>query len=180
MNQTWVYAELCLSQACPLTFLTRKDDAPMTAPIAEVPLSADKLVFVVPFPGVAASMVFDAWIYPDLLARWWSPAAHRDPRVGGAYALLWPDDGWALRGQYTAFEPGRKLGFTWRWDEDTPDIPTTQVELALDPLAGGGTQLTLTHGVYNGSTTGQKLRASHREGWLHFLPQLQSLFAPPS
>jgi uncharacterized protein YndB with AHSA1/START domain len=148
----------------------------MTAPITEVPLSPDKLVFVVPFPGTDATHLFEAWIYPDLLARWWPPVAHIDPCVGGAYALLWPERGWALRGQYTAFEPGRRIGFTWRWDEDTPDIPTTQVEIGLDPLAGGGTQLTLTHGRYDGTTAGQSMRESHRVGWLHFLPQLQQLF----
>lgn len=152
----------------------------MTAPITEVPLSPGKLVLVVPFPGLDATHLFEAWIYPDLLARWWPPEAHIDPCVGGAYALLWPEHGWALRGRYTAFEPGRRLGFTWRWDEDAPEIPTTQVEISLDPLPGGGTQLTLTHGPYDGSATGQQMRASHREGWLHFLPQLQRAFAPHS
>lgn len=151
----------------------------MSAPITEVPLSSDKLVLVVPFPGVAAMRLFEAWIYPDLLARWWPPTATIDPCVGGAFALLWPERGWALRGRYTAFAPGKQLSFTWRWDEDTPDIPTTQVEITLDPLSEGGTQLTLTHGTYDASATGQRMRASHREGWLYFLPRLHSLLLSP-
>jgi len=45
--------------------------------------------------------------------------AEADFRVGGAFAIsTLRDDGarWAMRGEYTAIEPGRRVAHTPRWD----------------------------------------------------------------
>jgi uncharacterized protein YndB with AHSA1/START domain len=148
--------------------------------ISQLPTELDTLVVEADYPGVTATALFDYWTQAALLTQWWPQEAEIEPCVGGAYHLAWPAMAWHLRGQYTVFEPGERLGFTWRWDHDDPAEPTRQVDVTFTPLTDG-TRLTVTHGPYDASPHDQELRAEHHlVGWTHFLRQLQSLVPRPS
>ncbi|GAC1445637.1 MAG: hypothetical protein NVSMB52_07470 [Chloroflexota bacterium] len=86
---------------------------------------------------------------------------------------------WHLRGEYTRYEPSKKLAFTWKWDH-TPHTPVRQVEIDFQELEGGGTVLTLHHGSYSDSNEDREERKGHVEGWDHFLGRLTALQTPAS
>lgn len=144
------------------------------AVVTEIPSPPDTLVVVAEFPHVLPNRLFAYWTQPELLRRWWPREVDLDPRAGGAYHLSWPEMGWNLRGQYTEVEPGRRLGFTWRWDHE-PDAPPTRVDVDVEPFADRGAKLTLTHGPYGHAEGDREMRAGHLEGWRHFLGRLQDV-----
>ncbi len=143
--------------------------------LQQLPSEGDRLVMRATFPHFSPETLFDHWITPDLLCRWWPPVAEIEPREGGAYHLSWPKMGWHLRGHYTTFERGKALGFTWKWDHTS--APARQVALDFEALSNGGAQITLTHGIYTDSSEDQEERQGHVEGWTHFLGSLQQLHA---
>lgn len=142
-------------------------------PIAQIPSDTTTLIIRGDFANVAPEALFEHWVKPELLQRWWPQQVQLDPQVGGAYHFIWPQQGWHLRGHYTAFEPGRRLAFTWKWDHDPAELPAREVAVTFDPLPGG-TRLTLTHSPYDGSPADQEDRAGHLEGWTYFLPRLKA------
>ena len=143
--------------------------------LQHIPTAIDRLTIAAHFPQRAPDVLFEYWTKPDLICQWWPPQAVIEPYEGGAYHFAWPRMGWDLRGQYVTFDIGRTLGFTWKWDHEA--APPRHVEITFDALPGGGTQITLTHGVYTDSTEDQQERKGHLEGWTHFLGQLQQLSA---
>lgn len=79
----------------------------------------------------APERVFDAWVNPELLRRWWaaqpdwdSAGAEVDAREGGRYELSMqePDDGQVhtVAGEYREFERPSRLVYTWAWQGPTP------------------------------------------------------------
>ena len=135
-----------------------------------MPGDNSQLKLTAAFPQFSPEELFAFFTETELLQRWWPPQAAVEPRVGGAYHLSWPDMDWLLRGEITDFEPGRRLGFTWRWDHE-PDLPTRQVDLVIEP-AGAGSRLIITHGRYDERQRDQDDRQSHLDGWTYFLGQL--------
>ncbi|MCI0397014.1 MAG: SRPBCC domain-containing protein [Chloroflexi bacterium] len=130
------------------------------------------------FPRLAPKVLFDYLTVPELLQRWWPPTAAVEPRPGGRYRLCWPEMQWELFGEFTHFEPGRRLAYTWQW-QHRPDLPTRHVDILIEPLIQGS-RLTLTHSAYSAEPQDQEDRQSHLDGWLHFLGQLQSLTSNPT
>ena len=144
--------------------------------VTQVPSTHDRLIVTAEIPTLAPAAVFDYWVKPVLLCQWWPQEAEIDPQVGGAYHLSWPQMNWHLRGHYSSFEPGKQLAFTWKWDHDEEGTSFREVRLLFEPLAAGGTKLTLTHGPYSESPEDQEVRIAHHwEGWKHFLARLQNL-----
>ncbi len=144
--------------------------------ITQIPSNSDKLVIAAEFDKLAPHEVFDYWTKPELLCAWWPQEAEIDDRVGGTYHLSWPGMNWHLRGEYTRFEYGKQLAFTWKWDHDEEGTMVREVTIVLEPLPDRGTKLTLTHGPYTDSTEDQAVRIEHHlAGWQHFIPRLQSL-----
>ena len=144
--------------------------------IAQMPSDNDILLIVAGFDKLTPCEVFDYWTKSELLCAWWPQEAEIDARVGGVYHLSWPRMNWHLRGQYTRFEPGKQLAFTWKWDHDEEGTTVREVMLDFEPLSEGGTRLVLTHGPYADSTEDQAVRIEHHlAGWQHFIPRLQSL-----
>lgn len=139
--------------------------------MSDISTDTSRLILRDEFAEVAAERLFGYWVTPALLTRWWPQVAEVEPQVGGAYAFSWPGAGWLLRGRYTAFEPGRELGFSWSWEHE-PEAPVTEVGVSFEEMEGGGTVLTLTHGPYDGSAGSMEMRAGHLEGWTHFLGRL--------
>src|SRR5262245_7200082 len=107
------------------------------APIAQRPSDATTLIIQGDLPNVVPEALLVYWVRPERLQRWWPQQAQSDPQVGGAYHFIWPQQGWHLRGHYTAFEPGRRLTFTWRWDHDPAELPAREVAVTFEPLPGG-------------------------------------------
>jgi uncharacterized protein YndB with AHSA1/START domain len=123
--------------------------------------------------------VFTALTQADDLTRWWGPQGFTTPeirldlRVGGAYRFgMQPPDGdlFHLSGEFLEVEPPRRLAYTFRWDEPTPDDRETIVALSLSAV-GGGTELALRQGEF---ATEERL-ALHRGGWTDSLDKLSAL-----
>lgn len=104
--------------------------------------------------------------------------AELEAHSGGKYHFSWPKQDWHLRGRYTLFEKGKKLGFTWKWDHEQVD--ETRVTVMLEPLEKNGTKLTLHHEGYSKNAEGKKVRDEHVEGWTFFLGKLQEATSNPS
>ena len=115
-----------------------------------------------------ADKVFEAWTSAEVLRRWWhaehnweTPIAEVDARVGGAIRLVMrnPADGseYAGRGQYTVFDPPRRLAFSWTWDSAASRRQLVEVEL-IDH--GEHTTVVMTNtGLPEAETDG------YRDGW---------------
>ena len=143
--------------------------------VIELPTDSDKMVIVAEFADSMPSTLFDYWIEPELLQKWWSPEAEIEPRTGGTYHLFWPQMNWHLRGTYTVFDPGKTLAFTWQWDH-YPAVKN--VSVAFEPFNENGTRLTITHSSYGASEQDRRDRDGHREGWMHFVSRLQQISNP--
>ncbi len=141
----------------------------------QMPSENDWLVVMAEFPTIAPGELFDYWTTPPLLRRWWPQEAQNEPYVDGMYHFSWPSMGWSLRGYYTAFEPGRNLSFTWKWDHEPELAPIRHVIVTFETLAEGGTQITIIHGPYSESRDDQEERTGHLDSWTHFLGRLQQL-----
>jgi uncharacterized protein YndB with AHSA1/START domain len=139
--------------------------------LADLSTDTASLILRDEFLTASPERLFRYWTEPALLTRWWPQVAEVEPRTGGSYAFSWPAAGWRLTGHYTIFEPGRRLGFTWRWAHE-PDAPETVGRLAFEAMEDGGMRLTLAHGPYDESPESQEMRAGHLEGWTHFLGRL--------
>ncbi len=125
-----------------------------------------------------ADELFRYFTQPDLLTQWWPQQALTEPYLGGHYQLSWPAMNWQLYGEYLAFEPGRRLVFTWQWRHQ-PELPQRQVETVFSQQGSGG-RITLSQGTYTENQQDHKDRQSHIEGWNHFLGILQQLAKSPA
>ncbi len=112
------------------------------------------------------------------LNRWWGDEALIEPRPGGMYEVHWPSMGWTMRG-VVALSTADTLIYSWTWDHE-PDQPARTIIVHGEP-DDGETVLTITHGPYRPSSPSlpgeNEDRASHRDGWLHFLPKLHEAVA---
>jgi uncharacterized protein YndB with AHSA1/START domain len=126
--------------------------------------------------------VFDAWIDPDVLRRWWaadpswdSPLAEVDAREGGRYRLSMRDNQGGTThtvvGEYKEIKRPERLAYTWEWEggpEEMRGSEATHVVVEFRE-AGGGTEVVLTHsGFANGA-----IRDEHTKGWNAVLTNLE-------
>lgn len=144
--------------------------------IQQVESGSDEVVMTADFPHLSPLALFDYFTMPELLAHWWPPEATIEGRPGGSYHLYWPAMNWELYGEYSQFEPGQRLAFSWQWRHE-PDLPTRQVNIQIAAVAQGS-RLTLTHNRYDQSERDQADRQSHIDGWYYFLAKLQEQEAP--
>jgi uncharacterized protein YndB with AHSA1/START domain len=123
--------------------------------------------------------VFDAWTKPELIQKWFGPAAltvadvKSDLRVNGAYRVVMegqsencaaPEDSSSATrrpvatGIYTEIVPNERLSFTWRgdWGEMEDTLVTVEFKDALE-----GTELILTHSKF----ANQQMLEGHNKGW---------------
>jgi uncharacterized protein YndB with AHSA1/START domain len=125
--------------------------------------------------------VFDAWVNPELLRRWWasqpdwtSPAAEVDLRVGGAYRLsMQGPEGPAhsVVGEYREVDRPRRLVYTWSWEDDPPEMAGSAGTLVTVEFHAEGerTRVVLTHEGFDGD----RPRDLHRGGWTGCLDNLE-------
>ena len=111
--------------------------------------------------------VFSFFTDPLKMKQWKGINASLDPRPGGIYRVEINGRD-VTRGEYVEVVPYSRVVFTWGWEgENSPLAPgstTVEVSLIAD---GAGTIVRLRH---LGLSPDQ--RASHVEGWDHFLPRL--------
>ncbi|MGZ4427534.1 MAG: SRPBCC family protein [Nocardioidaceae bacterium] len=128
--------------------------------------------------------VFAMLTEPAELARWWGPrgftmpAAEVDLRVGGGYRLtMQPPDGdpFHLGGEFVEIDPPRRLGYTFRYEEATPDDRETTVALTLE-ARGDTTEVSLSQ---SGFATEERV-ALHRDGWIDSFERLREVLATDS
>jgi len=79
------------------------------------------------FINAPPARVYAAWTDPTQLKEWWGPESVRtrnlvaDPSVGGKYRwdLTNPEgEEMTVFGEYRELVPGKKIVFTWKWDDD--------------------------------------------------------------
>jgi uncharacterized protein YndB with AHSA1/START domain len=111
--------------------------------------------------------VFAFFTDPTRMMRWMGKDVTLDPRPGGIFYNN-IDGQHIARGTYVEIVPHSRVVFTWGWEgegsETPPGASTVEVTLVAD---GDGTILRLRHlGLLAAE------RASHGQGWDHFLPRL--------
>lgn len=107
----------------------------------------------------------------DEIVRWFALAAETEPGVGGHIGLSWNlkefEPG---RCRITAWEPGRRLRFTWHAGPEQPrELP---VEIVLRH-SDGGTLLKLTHSGFLSDESWDEEYESHARGWNYELRSLR-------
>jgi uncharacterized protein YndB with AHSA1/START domain len=95
--------------------------------------------------------VWKAWASEEGVKTFFAPGAHIEPRVDGAYEIFFNPQGEpGQRGaegmRVLAFEPPRRLAFTWNAPPTIPSIrgQRTMVVVELAPEAAGRTRLRFT------------------------------------
>lgn len=117
-------------------------------------------------------IVFAYFTDSDRFARWWGGGSTIDGRVGGEVKIAYPNRVIA-RGTITVFEPGRRIAFTYGYENAHPELPPgtslVTIELADD---GEGTRLSMRHDL-----PAAKVRDQHVPGWRYHLAVFASVVA---
>ncbi len=126
--------------------------------------------------------VYVAWTDPAQLKQWFGPENVQtrglivDARVGGKFRwALTNSEGvkMTMRGEYRELQPGKKIVFTWQWEDDEDwENHISIVTVELDD-ADGGTELHLTHE----KLPNEESRDGHTRGWNSALDKLEKLFS---
>jgi uncharacterized protein YndB with AHSA1/START domain len=114
--------------------------------------------------------VFEWFVDPVLLVRWWPTEAVTDPVVGGRYRMYWDAPDVTLRGEYVEVVFGERLRFTWQWDHEARLAPRdVEIEFAA---SARGTLVSVTH-----ECESEEEGVGYLDGWTHFLAQLDARIA---
>ena len=126
--------------------------------------------------------VYTAWTDPAQMKQWFGPENIQtrdliaDARVGGKFRWdLTNSEGekMTMRGEYRELQPGKKIVFTWQWQDDEDwQNHTSLVTVELDD-AEGGTELRLIHE----QLPNQDSRDGHTRGWNSALDKLEKMFS---
>jgi uncharacterized protein YndB with AHSA1/START domain len=126
--------------------------------------------------------VYAAWTDAEQLKQWFGPENVRtrslvaDPRVGGEFRWdLTNSEGEELtmRGEYRELQPGKKVVFTWQWEDDEDWENHTSVVTVEFEDREGGTELRLVHE----RLPNEESRDGHTRGWNSALDKLESFFS---
>ncbi|MBT2553363.1 TIGR03086 family metal-binding protein [Arthrobacter sp. ISL-5] len=103
---------------------------------------------------------------PERLRRWQTVAARVDLKVGGEYRWTVTPGNHAT-GTFSEIEPGKRVVFTWGWEQSDAMAPSDSVvSITLEP-ASGGTSVRLVH-----EGLSEQQEVAHAEGWNHYLGRL--------
>jgi uncharacterized protein YndB with AHSA1/START domain len=123
--------------------------------------------------------VYAAWTDPAQLKQWFGPESVQthdlmaDARVGGKFQ--WDlnnaeGEKMTCRGEYRELQPGKKIVFTWQWDDDeTWENHSSVVTVELSDRKGG-TELRLIHE----QLPSEQSRDGHTGGWNSALDKLEN------
>ena len=125
--------------------------------------------------------VYAAWTDPAQLREWFGPENVQtrelvaDAHIGGIFRWdLTNSEGEKMtcRGEYRELQPGKKIVFTWQWEDDEDwEDQISVVTVNLDD-ADGGTELRLTHE----KLPNEQSRDGHTGGWNSALDKLEKFF----
>jgi len=133
---------------------------------------------IIRFINAPPARVYKAWTDPAELQRWFGPEEVRtikidaDVRVGGKYRWdLLKQDGeeWACLGEYRELVPGKKIVFTWKWDDDESWENHNSIVTVEFSARDGGTEVKLTHE----KLPSEESRDRHNQGWNSVLDRLE-------
>ena len=122
--------------------------------------------------------VYAAWTEPAQLKQWFGPENVQtcdliaDARVGGTFRWdLINSEGekMTILGEYRELQPGKKIVFTWQWEDDEDwknNVSVVTVEL---DDADGGTEVRLIHE----QLPNEQSRDGHTQGWNSVLDKLE-------
>lgn len=118
--------------------------------------------------------VFDAWLDPDLLAKFMTPmvgmpdsTVENEPRKGGRFTIIMHvgSDKLAHTGTYLEINRPNRLVFTWASDHSLDDSTVT---LDFTRIDDSHTNVSLTHVKF----IDEQARADHEGGWSGILDKL--------
>jgi uncharacterized protein YndB with AHSA1/START domain len=130
------------------------------------------------FISAPPDRVYAAWTDPVQLKEWFGPEGVRtrsitaDLRVGGKYRwdlITQEGEDWAAFGEYRELVPGKKIVFTWQWDDDEVWKNRTSVVTVELFDRDVGTELRLRHV----QLPSEESRDRHTEGWNSLLDRLE-------
>jgi len=133
------------------------------------------------FINAPRDRVYAAWTDPAQMKQWFGPENVKtrdwiaDARLGGKFRWdLTNQEGeeMTVHGEYRELQPGRKIVFTWQWDDDEnweEHISLVTVELSD---RDGGTEVRLIHEKLPSAES----RDRHNEGWNSVLDRLEKFF----
>jgi uncharacterized protein YndB with AHSA1/START domain len=114
--------------------------------------------------------VFAAFTSPELLRRWWGPPGSElgeitfDARTGGRYRIaMKSSDGedFNVGGVISEFDAPKRLTYTFRWEEDDPNMER-DTRVSIDFLdRGNQTEIVLTQENF----VSDESRSNHDRGW---------------
>lgn len=128
--------------------------------------------------------VFDAFVEPEVLRRWWAAGpdwecsvAEVDAREGGAYrAGMRSPEGQehVVAGEYTEVRRPQRLAYTWSWQtsSDGEDSPSAGSLVTIDFVAeGDATRVVLVHSGLGTDESAEQ----HSKGWNACLDRLEEV-----
>jgi len=133
------------------------------------------------FINAPRDRVYRAWTDPAQLKEWWGPEGVRTrkfeatARIGGKYRwdlLNQEGEEMTVFGEYRELVPGKKIVFTWQWDDDDAWKNISSVVTVELSDRDGGTELRLTHE----QLPSEESRDRHNEGWSSVLDRLEKFF----
>ena len=116
--------------------------------------------------------VFALLTDPEKILRWMGTEAEVEPHPGGLYLVDVTGARFA-RGYFREVVPVHRLAYSFGWDgseEVPPGSSLIEIDLVDEPE---GTLLRLTH---SGLPSAEQ-RASHAEGWAHYIDRLATVGA---
>src|SRR5215510_7962367 len=122
--------------------------------------------------------VYAAWTDPAQLQKWFGPENVKtrnlvaDVRVGGQFRWDCTDPEGkevTISGEYRELQPGKKIVFTWRLEEDEGWKNHRSIVTVEFFDRGGGTGLHLTHEKLPNEAS----RDDHKQGWNSVLDRLE-------
>ena len=122
--------------------------------------------------AAAPPRVWAALTEPDRIAEWFTDASPLGD-VGDPYRLDF-GDGNVVSGEVRLVEPGRRFAHTWVWSDVEP-FHETLVTWSIEPLADGGTRVTLTHEGWAEAGADEAIRDNHEGYWSGYLDDLAAI-----
>jgi uncharacterized protein YndB with AHSA1/START domain len=137
---------------------------------------------IIRFINVSPARVYEAWTDSAQLREWFGPENVRtrnltaDVRVGGKYRwdLTSPEgEDMSAFGEYKELVQGKKIVFTWQWDDDEAwENRSSVVTIELFERRGG-TELRFRHE----QLPSEESRDRHNEGWNSLLDGLEQFIS---
>jgi len=133
------------------------------------------------FINAPRARVYAAWTDPAQFKQWWGPEGVQtrnftsDACVGGKYRwdlLNQEGEEMTVFGEYRELVPGKKIVFTWQWDDDEAWKNVSSVVTVELVDRDGGTELRLIHE----KLPSEESRDRHNEGWTSVLDKLEKFF----